>query len=116
LVATIGGSARASWTQPERTHETYITPSPYFALCGLSLFTQDQSQQAQVINTNIARSIQAVKYRAEGSTRIDFRGTALLPRAKGDTKIESKTSAVTIEASFDNLSPATQFGSAYLTI
>jgi outer membrane protein OmpA-like peptidoglycan-associated protein len=86
----------------------------YFALC-VSLFPQDQSQQAQVININISRSIQAVKYRAKGSTRIDFRGTALLPRAKGDAKIESKTSAVTIEASFDNLSPATQFGSAYLT-
>jgi hypothetical protein len=87
----------------------------YFALCGPSLFAQDQSPQAPVININISRSIQAVKYRAKGSTRIDFRGTALLPRAKGDAKIESKTSAVTIEASFDNLSPAIQFGSAYLT-
>ena len=55
----------------------------YFALCAASLFAQDQSQQAQVININISRSIQAVKYRAKGSTRIDFRGTALLPRAKG---------------------------------
>jgi hypothetical protein len=54
----------------------------YFTLCGLSLFAQDQSQQAQVININISRSIQAVNYRAKGSTRIDFRGTALLPQQK----------------------------------
>jgi outer membrane protein OmpA-like peptidoglycan-associated protein len=87
----------------------------YFALCGPSLFAQDQSQQAQVININISRSIQAVNYRANGSTRIDFRGTALLPQAKGEAKVESKTSAVTIEASFDNLTSAAQLGSAYLT-
>ena len=54
----------------------------YFALCGPSLFAQDQSQQAQVININISRSIQAVNYRAKGSTRIDFRGTALLPHVE----------------------------------
>jgi outer membrane protein OmpA-like peptidoglycan-associated protein len=86
-----------------------------FALCGVALFGQEQAQQPQVININVARTIQAVNYQARGSTRIDFRGTALLPQAKGEAKIESKAAAVSIDASFENLSPATQFGSVYLT-
>ena len=52
---------------------------------------------------------------AKGSTRIDFRGTALMPQATGQAKVEAKNGAVLISANFDNLSPAGQFGGAYLT-
>ncbi len=38
---------------------------------------QSQSGQAPVIQINVTRTIQAVNYMAKGSTRIDFRGTAL---------------------------------------
>src|SRR2546423_3715258 len=84
------------------------------ALCGSAVLAQQQPQ-TQVINITISRSIQTVNYRAAGSTRIDFRGTALLPQAKGEAKIESKAAAVTVQANFDNLSAASQFGPAYLT-
>jgi outer membrane protein OmpA-like peptidoglycan-associated protein len=84
-------------------------------LCSSTVFGQGQSQQPQVINITVSRTIQAVNYRAKGSTHIDFRGTPLLPQAKGEAKIESKAAAVTIDASFENLSPANQFGSVYLT-
>ena len=77
--------------------------------------TSGQSQQAPVINISVTRTIQAVNYLAKGSTHIDFRGTALLPQATGQAKVESKNGAISIDATFDNLSPATQFGSAYLT-
>jgi outer membrane protein OmpA-like peptidoglycan-associated protein len=76
---------------------------------------QSQSGQAPVIQINVTRTIQAVNYMAKGSTRIDFRGTALLPQATGQAKVEAKNGAVSISANFDNLSPAGQFGGAYLT-
>jgi outer membrane protein OmpA-like peptidoglycan-associated protein len=76
---------------------------------------QGQSQQAPVIQINVTRTIQAVNYMAKGSTRIDFRGTALLPQATGQAKVEAKNGAVSINANFDNLSGAGQFGAAYLT-
>jgi outer membrane protein OmpA-like peptidoglycan-associated protein len=85
------------------------------ALCGSAVFGQGQNPQPQVININISRTIQVVNYRASGSTHVDFRGTALLPQAKGEAKIDSKAAAITIDASFENLSPAAQFGSVYLT-
>jgi outer membrane protein OmpA-like peptidoglycan-associated protein len=85
------------------------------ASCAASLQAQDQSPQAPVIQINVTRTIQAVNYMAKGSTRIDFRGTALLPQATGQAKVEAKNGAVSINANFDNLSGAGQFGAAYLT-
>lgn len=62
------------------------------------------------------RSIEAVNYgHANEPTKIDFRGTVLLPRAKGEAKIEGKAGAVDIDARFKGLQPPTQFGPRYLT-
>ncbi len=85
------------------------------ALSATAALAHDQSQQAPVIQINVTRTIQAVNYMAKGSTRIDFRGTALLPQATGQAKVEAKNGAVSINANFDNLSGAGQFGAAYLT-
>ncbi|HET9402268.1 MAG TPA: OmpA family protein [Candidatus Acidoferrales bacterium] len=89
------------------------------ALCAPSA-AQSQSQSnpqsnAPVISINIQRTIQTVDYHSKGSTRIDFRGTALMPYAKGVAKIEPKNGAIAISANLEGLTTATQFGSAYLT-
>jgi outer membrane protein OmpA-like peptidoglycan-associated protein len=76
---------------------------------------QSQSQPAPVIQISVTRTIQAVNYMARGATHIDFRGTALLPRASGEARIEAKNGAVSINANFSNLSGPGQFGPAYLT-
>jgi outer membrane protein OmpA-like peptidoglycan-associated protein len=82
---------------------------------GLIRAQDSANQQPQVININVSRTIQAVNFQAKGSTHVDFRGTGLLPQGKGEARIDSKPDGIHIEASFDNLSPAGQFGSAYLT-
>lgn len=66
--------------------------------------------------TVVRRSTSAINYRhRSGATKIDFRGTELLPRAKGEAKVESKQGYIEIEVEFDNLEPATRYGSEYLT-
>src|ERR1700683_3455501 len=89
------------------------------ALTPAILSAQDQDQQQQqgapVISINVSRSISAVNYQSKGSTKIDFRGTALLPQATGEAKIEKKNGGITIDPSFEHLSAANQFGSPYLT-
>jgi len=61
------------------------------------------------------RTVKAINYRRHGSTRIDFRGTDLLPNARGEAKVESKAGNIAIEAELDGLQPATQNGAVYLT-
>lgn len=50
-----------------------------------------------------------------GATKIDFRGTELLPGSRGEAKVESKQGYIEIEVEFDDLQPATKNGAEYLT-
>src|ERR1035437_2978386 len=64
----------------------------------------------------ISRTAKAVSYQHRGgATKIDCRGTELLPAARGAAKVESKQGRIAIEVEFDNLEPATKNGVEYLT-
>jgi len=62
------------------------------------------------------RTAKAISYQhRSGATKIDFAGTALMPGAHGEAKVESKQGYIEIEVEFRNLPEATQFGEEYLT-
>ena len=64
----------------------------------------------------VERQVKALNYRHRGgATKVDFRGTALLPEAHGEAKVESKQGYIEIEVEFDELKPATQYGPEFLT-
>src|SRR5262245_56395675 len=64
----------------------------------------------------VEREATAINYQhRSGSTTIDFRGTPLLPGARGEAKVESKQGYIEIEVEFDDLQPASRFGPEYLT-
>jgi len=66
--------------------------------------------------TVTARTAKAINYlHRSGATKIDFRGTELLPKARGEAKVESKQGYIEIEVEFDDLQPATRQGAEYLT-
>jgi outer membrane protein OmpA-like peptidoglycan-associated protein len=66
--------------------------------------------------TVTARTAKAINYRhRSGATKIDFRGTELLPLSHGEAKVESKQGYIEIEVEFRNLQPATKYGAEYLT-
>lgn len=66
--------------------------------------------------TVVSKTTKAINYRhRSGSTTIDFKGTTLMPKARGEAKVESKQGYIEIEVEFDDLTPATQFGPEYLT-
>ena len=64
----------------------------------------------------VQRDLDAVNYlHRSGSTRVAFRGTTLLPGAKGEARVTSERGGITIEARFQGLPPANGFGKEYLT-
>lgn len=66
--------------------------------------------------TVVARTIKAVNYRhRSGTTKIGFRGTALMSAARGEARVESKRGAIEVEAEFERMVSATDFGPEYLT-
>jgi outer membrane protein OmpA-like peptidoglycan-associated protein len=66
--------------------------------------------------TVVARTTKAINYHhRSGATRIGFRGTALMPEARGEAKVQSEQGVIKIDAEMEKLGPATQFGREYLT-
>jgi outer membrane protein OmpA-like peptidoglycan-associated protein len=86
---------------------------------------QQRKQQEQVERlestpiyrvTVVSRTTKAINYRHRGgSTKVDFAGTPLMPRARGEAKVESKRGYIEIEVEFDEMIPAQRFGPEYLT-
>jgi len=93
------------------------------AILGASTLTQaqttssDEHNQTSTYSVNIvSRTTRAVKYEhRSGSTKIDFRGTNLMPGASGEAKVESKRGAMKIDVEFKGLDKPTSFGTEYLT-
>ena len=66
--------------------------------------------------TVVQRKLKAVNFqRHGGATRVDLKGTVLLPNAEGDAKVEVKNGYTEIDANFHKLDPPTQFGTEFLT-
>jgi len=64
-----------------------------------------------------SRTVSAVNYHNRtGMTKIDFRGTALMPEARGEAEVTPNTGATRISLHFDHLSNPAQFGPEYLTL
>lgn len=66
--------------------------------------------------TVVSRTVKAVNYHHRtGSTPVDLRGTALMPEAKGNAKVDSRTGSTKIETRFDHMRSPESFGPEYLT-
>jgi outer membrane protein OmpA-like peptidoglycan-associated protein len=78
---------------------------------------QEGKNPLYTIKVNVVeRSAKAINYRhRSGSTTIGFSGTALMPKARGEAKVESKQGYIEIEVEFDDLQSATRFGPEFLT-
>ena len=66
--------------------------------------------------TVVERTMKAINYQyRNGPTFIDFRGTVLLPKVKGEAIVESKQGRTEIDARFEGLATPQGFGLEYIT-
>jgi outer membrane protein OmpA-like peptidoglycan-associated protein len=64
----------------------------------------------------ITKSVKAVGYTVKGgSTKVDFRGTELMPEATGEAKVEAKTGATSIDIALKKLTQPSALGAEFLT-
>jgi hypothetical protein len=94
------------------------------ACCGVGLFAQSgptnresASRSVPVYSvTVVEHALDAVNYQYDSApTKVDFRGTVLLPDSKGEATVQSRRGRTEIDAKFQNLLPPTRFGQRYLT-
>jgi outer membrane protein OmpA-like peptidoglycan-associated protein len=89
----------------------------FSALFALAKTESQQTNSTKLRGTAVVtRTTHAVNYRHRGkSTKVDFKGTSLLPESGGNAEVKSKQGAIHIEAEFNGLQPAGRFGPEYLT-
>jgi outer membrane protein OmpA-like peptidoglycan-associated protein len=79
----------------------------------LVISSAEAGQQASDVVTKSAR---AVGYQVGGgSTKVDLRGTDLLPAAVGEAKVEARQGATAVEVNCKKLASPTRFGAEFLT-
>jgi flagellar motor protein MotB len=90
---------------------------PLFTLLGLFLTVPALPQEVPIYRvTATERTVKAINYQyRNGPTVIDFKGTVLLPDAKGDATVESKAGRTEIDLHAEHLPAPTRFGHEYLT-
>lgn len=86
-------------------------------LGGLGVADAQQTyDRPQVVTIRVARTIKSVTYRPNsGQTTIGMQGTALIPLAKGQLRVQNKQGVTYIEGEINKLEPATKFGGPFLT-
>ncbi len=85
----------------------------------MPLFAQQPAggESVPVFHVNVVQNtVTAINYAyRQGPTAIDFRGTILMPNAKGSATVESKRGLTEIDADLEHLLPPQRFGREYLT-
>jgi outer membrane protein OmpA-like peptidoglycan-associated protein len=96
---------------------TIVVNTMITVLCALPAVCQRVDREAPIYRvTVIERTVKAINYQyRSGPTTIDFRGTVLMPKAKGDAIVESKRGRTEIDAKLDNIEDPQRFGREYLT-
>jgi flagellar motor protein MotB len=89
----------------------------FLTVSGWAQTTQPKSGTVPIYHVTVVdRAVSAVNYQYRtGPTKIDFKGTVLLPQAKGEAVVESKRGLTEVEAKFQHVETPARFGPEYLT-
>jgi flagellar motor protein MotB len=93
---------------------TFVKLVTAAAVCTLPSVCQESIPVYRV--TVIQRTVDSVNYQYRaGPTKIDFRGTVLMPAAKGDATVDSQQGHTVVDAKFEGVEAPQRFGAEYLS-
>lgn len=89
----------------------------FFLILALTAGTIAARSQEKVPDSNLVnKSVKAIGYRVGGgSTKVDLRGTDLMPEANGEIRVEAKTGATSIAVAVKEISQPSKLGAEFLT-
>jgi outer membrane protein OmpA-like peptidoglycan-associated protein len=75
-----------------------------------------QTQPEEPASSLISKSVKAIGFQVGGGgTKVDMKGTELMPSADGEAKIEAKKALTTIQVSLAGITDPQKYGSEFLT-
>src|SRR6267142_116420 len=74
------------------------------------------SQEKVPDSSVVSKSVKAIGYRVGGgSTKVDLKGTDLMPEATGEIKVAAKAGATNIDVKIKDITPPSNLGAEFLT-
>jgi outer membrane protein OmpA-like peptidoglycan-associated protein len=87
-----------------------------FVLCFSVIGASAQTQPEEPASSLISKSVKAIGFQVGGGgTKVDMKGTELMPSADGEAKVEAKKGLTTIQVSLTGITDPTKYGSEFLT-
>lgn len=92
-------------------------PLGMFAQSNVTQNSTTQSNDVPIYRVTVVnRTVKAISYRhRSGSTKLDLRGTSILPQAHGSAEVQSKQGTIKVDAEFKRLQAASTFGAECVT-
>ena len=91
---------------------------PCLVLC-LSTSTaaaqSEQSEQKVPTSYLVSKTVTAIGFPVGGGTKVDLKGTDLIPQANGEAKVEAKQGKTNIEVTINGLEQPSKLGAEFLT-
>lgn len=75
-----------------------------------------QNQPEEPASSLVSKSVNAIGFQVGGGgTKVDMKGTELMPSADGEAKVEAKKGLTTIQVSLTGITDPTKYGTEFLT-
>jgi len=84
-------------------------------LCITALSASAQTQPEVPASSVVSKTVHAIGFQVGGSTRVDMKGTELMPSADGEAKVEAKKGLTSIQISLTGITDPTKYGTEFLT-
>jgi outer membrane protein OmpA-like peptidoglycan-associated protein len=114
--------------QSRKVRAAWIVLPAFLLFGGSAVYGAPQEQQQGVVVgrdangqltykvTVVEHTTRAINYQhRSGSTEVDFRGTDLMPQARGEVNVNSKQGRIEIKVRVEKMNSPTQYGPEYLT-
>lgn len=93
----------------------WTTLLPLLVLCISPAEVAAQAPQEISPSAVIKKSVTAIGYPVGKSTKVDLKGTDLMPQGNGEARVQAGTGTTTVDAGINNMSQPSTLGTEFLT-
>jgi outer membrane protein OmpA-like peptidoglycan-associated protein len=93
----------------------WTTLLPFFLICILPSSPGAQAQEELPASNVIKKSVNAIGYPVGKSTKVDLKGSELMPQGSGEAKVQAGSGVTSVEAEIQNMAQPSTLGTEFLT-
>jgi hypothetical protein len=93
----------------------WIILLPFFLICIVPSTAAAQAQQEFLASNVTKKSVNAIGYPVGKSTKVDLKGSDLMPQGSGEAKVAASSGVTSVEAAIQNMAQPSTLGTEFST-